>query len=1336
MTSPAPEAQIHNHYMSLATPLAERVGWARVETVAATALKLSGNHLPAYVGLMQLSVGLLDRLLIHIDIDTAIDLYRLAGRIGADHPGPGLHLLENSPDLLGRLLQVHDRPGVLAQFQLAMRLAEQAPALAGRFFQLSPELMARLPQAELALLARSLAAAAAHNPGTAIQVLEMTPQVLDRLAAGGQRGMATDLVALAAATVPAGARLAEQLYREGPQFIATVGFAGLQEVVRLSVALGRQGLPPAMALFAVAQELIQRVGLRGLAKTARLGQAIASACPQTAAAFLQKSASILDRVDMEGLWAFGRFCASMARKGPGVAVRFPEQSLGLMDRLLERGERRLTWKVYALAHRLGRANPIIAHKILEKSPELIDRIGIEGLATFSQGVLQAAQSSWTTADALVKAGPDIIDRMGFAAVRELGDFSLKVAAKNAYGAVSLLEKCAGILDGLLAQGGRDLALEVFRMASAAADVDWAVAIRLLEKSADIIRQAGVQGLGRIAGPCLQIAREDTRLAMALLDAGAPVMERSDLDTLVQVIAFWQEAGRTAGSADAGRIAACPARIEALVDRGGPEMPAKVYGLALHVARHNPRAALHLLENSPAHLAAAGFEGLALIAGETVLLSGIDPQQAARFAAGEGVTFSDFMANIPKGLRLESIRPVLFNYLAALLGYQLEIEAGPMPAIHPRRIVLPDKVREFDNDADNFTYYKVIATRLEAHLEYGGFDVGGSRVDGLFEAVRNTFGAAPVGPERDVETFCRLFPEPQLAEDLVHLFEAHRIDQRLKMAYPALGKQILMVNRHDLKKRPVPRRITNGKQRAVESIARSLMAEGWDQPGVTADVPIHDLARKWALRLAGEAAAFGQTLEATAAVYGAIHAVHKEAYRPVQSHSRRIDPGQIRRDIGSFGKTARELVDRMQQQAGRPGTRAAGAETTGEASREDPTPASEAPRQAKVPHAVQRAAGERRHLESDTEAEDNRRARWSSEQRGATGSSDGMTFSASRIEQLLRRRFKNQGSTPREVARHTERMHPEQIGAFLRDLAADGEACGPLESEKGTCRYREWDAAQNGYRDNWARIREQAVAAGRPDFYRDTLGKYAGLLKRVRREFQRLRPEELARLGRQPDGEEIDLDAAIESIIDRRIGLTPSENTYQHTHKKRRDIAVAILVDMSKSTKGETLRFEKEALVVLSEALREVGDAYAIFGYSGDNRDNVDYFRIKDFEEPNSRQVQQRIAGIQCGLENRDGAALRHTIGILKGREEQTRLIILLSDGKPVDKEYAGAYAIEDTRRALLEAQQAGIKTFCITVDRKAPEYLPRMYSHSSWVVVDELARLPEKMSRIFARLTS
>ena len=80
-------------------------------------------------------------------------------------------------------------------------------------------------------------------------------------------------------------------------------------------------------------------------------------------------------------------------------------------------------------------------------------------------------------------------------------------------------------------------------------------------------------------------------------------------------------------------------------------------------------------------------------------------------------------------------------------------------------------------------------------------------------------------------------------------------------------------------------------------------------------------------------------------------------------------------------------------------------------------------------------------------------------------------------------------------------------------------------------------------------------------------------------------------------------------------------------------------------------------------------------------------------------------------------------------------MILLSDGKPLDKEYSGQYAIEDTRMALMEARKAGIHTFCITIDQEAADYLPKMYKHSNWIVLDDVNKLPVKISKIYGRLT-
>ena len=88
-------------------------------------------------------------------------------------------------------------------------------------------------------------------------------------------------------------------------------------------------------------------------------------------------------------------------------------------------------------------------------------------------------------------------------------------------------------------------------------------------------------------------------------------------------------------------------------------------------------------------------------------------------------------------------------------------------------------------------------------------------------------------------------------------------------------------------------------------------------------------------------------------------------------------------------------------------------------------------------------------------------------------------------------------------------------------------------------------------------------------------------------------------------------------------------------------------------------------------------------------------------------------------------------------QARTKLLITLSDGKPDDysDEYRGEYGIEDTRQALIEAHRAGVKPFCITIDREARDYLPHMYGAVNWTLIDDVSRLPLKVAEIYRRLT-
>ena len=263
-------------------------------------------------------------------------------------------------------------------------------------------------------------------------------------------------------------------------------------------------------------------------------------------------------------------------------------------------------------------------------------------------------------------------------------------------------------------------------------------------------------------------------------------------------------------------------------------------------------------------------------------------------------------------------------------------------------------------------------------------------------------------------------------------------------------------------------------------------------------------------------------------------------------------------------------------------------------------------------------------------------------------------SAEKIERLLRSLYREKGITPKEIERQLELSSANDVYLFLRSLEVSLEKKAELQSEPGTSLYDEWGEDLHDYRSNWARIREQTHAGTSLDFYRDTTERHAGLLKKIRREFQMLKPEGFAKLKRQYEGDDIDLDAVVEFLVDRKAGISPSEKNYTLIQKRRRDIAVAFLIDMSRSTKGATIAREKESLIIMSEALHEVGDAFAIYGFSGDNRDNVDYYRIKDFDDAYDDITKKRISAIEDRFENRDGTAIRHTISKLRRRQERTQ----------------------------------------------------------------------------------
>ena len=269
------------------------------------------------------------------------------------------------------------------------------------------------------------------------------------------------------------------------------------------------------------------------------------------------------------------------------------------------------------------------------------------------------------------------------------------------------------------------------------------------------------------------------------------------------------------------------------------------------------------------------------------------------------------------------------------------------------------------------------------------------------------------------------------------------------------------------------------------------------------------------------------------------------------------------------------------------------------------------------------------------------------------------------------------------------------------------------------------------------LHEVDVEPGDPAFIDTTLERYTVQVGQLRRTFELLRGEDKW-LKKQPAGDEIDLDAVITAYSDLRSGRELPEQLFQRRQRVERDIAVMFMVDMSGSTKGWINDAERAALVLLCEALDVLGDRYAIYGFSGITRKRCEIYRIKRFDEPYDDTVQRRIAGIKPQDYTRMGVAIRHLSALLNAVDARTKLLITLSDGKPDDysDNYRGEYGIEDTRQALIEAHRGGIHPFCITIDREAREYLPRMYGAVNYTVIEDVAHLPLKVADVYRRITT
>jgi nitric oxide reductase NorD protein len=302
-------------------------------------------------------------------------------------------------------------------------------------------------------------------------------------------------------------------------------------------------------------------------------------------------------------------------------------------------------------------------------------------------------------------------------------------------------------------------------------------------------------------------------------------------------------------------------------------------------------------------------------------------------------------------------------------------------------------------------------------------------------------------------------------------------------------------------------------------------------------------------------------------------------------------------------------------------------------------------------------------------------------------------------------------------------------------------------------YPEWDHLGGRYLADWCLVRQGSPKPVRSDRrHRRALSRHGHLLPGLVAQLERVRPAGRMLVPRQPYGDDLDLDACVDAIVDLRTGVPPSPHVYAALREERRDVAVALAIDLSSSTAERLppdparptrveriLDLQRDAVSLLVEALERVGDDYGIFGFSGGGRDDVRLSVVKDLDERRTPAMLHRLEGLTPDHTTRMGPAIRHLTARLALTEAATKVLLVVSDGRPYDLDYGQQYgdaavldyAVADTARALAEARDRGVRPYLVTVDPAGGDYLSEMCDPREYHVIADARDLPAALGQLY-----
>lgn len=291
-------------------------------------------------------------------------------------------------------------------------------------------------------------------------------------------------------------------------------------------------------------------------------------------------------------------------------------------------------------------------------------------------------------------------------------------------------------------------------------------------------------------------------------------------------------------------------------------------------------------------------------------------------------------------------------------------------------------------------------------------------------------------------------------------------------------------------------------------------------------------------------------------------------------------------------------------------------------------------------------------------------------------------------------------------------------------------------EKGVYYYREWDTSLQKYRKDWCRLTEtiEEMSSDSIDIeYNDDL-RHAE--QKIRKTFDQLVNDQKF-MRAQSDGDELDIDAWVSARAGKSKDADDYQNLYIKNNANNRDVAIMFAVDLSGSTAGWKNTIIKQSTWLLCKTMARLGDQYAVYGFSGAGRKDCRIYPVKTFDEDYSKVVKERISALKPHQYTRMGVAIRHLSMLLGKTSSKTRILFVLTDGRPDDLDsYRGQYGVEDTRLALNEAKALSLKPFVLTFDKEGMDYLPYMLGSNRYRLITDISQLPVRISTIYKQLTT